>query len=129
MDYLFTFIEGIASFISPCLLPMLPIYISYFIGKNEKKTSKTVLNAVGFVLGFTIIFLILSIFASQLGTLVSTSIRYIKIFFGIVIIILGLNYMEIFKIKLLNKTNMKKSNIENLNFVKSIIFPSVLSTV
>ena len=78
------------------------IYISYFIGKNEKKTSKTVLNAVGFVLGFTIIFLILSIFASQLGTLVSTSIRYIKIFFGIVIIILGLNYMEIFKIKLLN---------------------------
>ena len=79
MDYLFTFIEGIASFISPCLLPMLPIYISYFIGKNEKKTSKTVLNAVGFVLGFTIVFLILSIFASQLGSILSSNIRYIKI--------------------------------------------------
>lgn len=127
MDYLFTFIEGIASFISPCLLPMLPIYISYFIGKDEKKTSKTILNSVGFVLGFTIIFLILSIFASQLGTLISTSIKYIKIFFGIVIIVLGLNYMEILKIKLLNKTNMKTSNIENLNFAKSIIFGMLFS--
>ena len=127
MDYLFTFIEGIASFISPCLLPMLPIYISYFIGKDEKKTSKTVLNAVGFVLGFTIIFLILSIFASQLGSLVSSSIRYIKIFFGIVIIFLGLNYMEVLKIKFLNKTNMKSNKIENLNFAKSILFGMLFS--
>ena len=38
MEYLFTFLEGIASFISPCLLPMLPIYISYFIGEEEKKS-------------------------------------------------------------------------------------------
>ena len=37
MDYLMTFIEGIASFISPCVLPMLPIYISYFAGKDEEK--------------------------------------------------------------------------------------------
>ena len=56
MDYLFTFLEGIASFISPCILPMLPIYVSYFIGQNEKNNKKTVINAIGFVLGFTIIF-------------------------------------------------------------------------
>ena len=37
MDYLMTFIEGIASFISPCVLQMLPIYISYFAGKDEEK--------------------------------------------------------------------------------------------
>ena len=39
MEYIFTFLEGIASFISPCILPMLPIYISYFVGKEENKTS------------------------------------------------------------------------------------------
>ena len=39
MEYLLTFIEGIASFISPCLLPMIPIYISYFVGKDEKKSN------------------------------------------------------------------------------------------
>ena len=38
MDYVFTFIEGFASFISPCILPMIPIYISYFLGKDNKKT-------------------------------------------------------------------------------------------
>ena len=36
MEYLFIFLEGIASFISPCLLPMIPIYISYFIGENDE---------------------------------------------------------------------------------------------
>ena len=97
MEYIFTFLEGIASFISPCILPMLPIYISYFVGKEEKKTSKAVINSIGFVLGFTIVFLILSIFASQLGTLVSQYIKYIKIIFGIIIILLGLSYMEIIK--------------------------------
>ena len=52
MDYLMTFIEGIASFISPCVLPMLPIYISYFAGKDEEKKNKTLINALGFVLNF-----------------------------------------------------------------------------
>ena len=46
MEYLFTFLEGIESFISPCLLQMIPIYISYFIGEDEKNTSKKVLNAI-----------------------------------------------------------------------------------
>ena len=83
MEYIFTFLEGIASFISPCLLPMVPIYISYFIGEDNKKTSKAIINSIGFVLGFTIVFLILSIFASKLGNLITPKIKYIKIVFGI----------------------------------------------
>ena len=87
MEYLFTFLEGIASFISPCLLPMVPIYISYFIGEDEKSSNKKIINALGFVLGFTLVFLILSIFASTLGILISNNIKYIKIIFGIIIIL------------------------------------------
>ena len=127
MDYILTFIEGIASFISPCLLPMVPIYISYFIGENDKKNNKVITNAIGFVLGFTIVFLILSIFASGLGGILSRNIKYIEILFGIIIILFGLNYMEIFKIKFLNKTNTKKSNIKNLNFFKAILFGILFS--
>lgn len=127
MDYIFTFLEGIASFISPCLLPMLPIYISYFIGEDDKKTTKAVLNSIGFVLGFTIVFLVLSIFASQLGRFVSRYINYIKIVFGIIIILLGLNYMEIFKIKILNKSKEIKANTKDLNFIKAIIFGIIFS--
>lgn len=49
MEYILTFLEGIASFISPCLLPMIPIYISYFIGKEDKNSKKKIINAIGFV--------------------------------------------------------------------------------
>ena len=53
MQYFISFLEGIITFISPCLLPMLPIYISYFAGGTERKTKRTVVCALGFVLGFT----------------------------------------------------------------------------
>ena len=127
MEYLFTFLEGIASFISPCLLPMLPIYISYFIGEEEKKSSKKIINALGFVLGFTLVFLILSIFASSLGMIISENIRYIKIIFGVIIIFLGLNYMEAINIKFLNKTKVIDADKKNLNFLKAILFGAIFS--
>lgn len=124
MEYFLTFIEGVASFISPCLLPMIPIYVSYLIGDNS---NKKVLNAIGFVLGFTIVFLVLAIFASQLGSMLSSSIQYIKILFGIIIILLGLNYMEVLKIKFLNKSATTKFNTKNINFVKAILFGILFS--
>ena len=127
MEYLLTFLEGLASFISPCLLPMLPIYISYFMGEEETGKKKAIINSIGFVLGFTLVFLSLSIFASTIGHFISGYTKYIKIIFGIIIIILGLNYMEILKLKFLNKTkgiNMKK---KNLNFVKACLFGILFS--
>ena len=127
MDYIFTFIEGFASFISPCVLPMLPIYISYFIGEDNKKVSKAVINSVGFVLGFTIVFILLSIFASSFVVIISQNIKYIKIVFGIIIILLGLNYMEIIKINLLNKSKGISKKIKDLNFVKSLAFGMIFS--
>lgn len=127
MDYILTFLEGIASFISPCLLPMVPIYISYFIGEDENNNKKAILNSVGFVLGFTTVFLILSIFASQLGGLLSSNIRYIKIFFGIVIILFGLNYMGLLNIGFLNKSKVKSMDTKNFNFFKAILFGILFS--
>ena len=127
MEYLFTFLEGIASFISPCILPMLPIYISYFIGEDDKNTKKALKNASGFVLGFTIVFLILSIFASQIGSVISDNIKYIKFIFGILIIIFGLNYIEVFNIKFLNKSKEMKMDGKNLNFIKALLFGIIFS--
>ena len=127
MDYILTFLEGIASFISPCLLPMVPIYISYFIGEDDNSNKKAILNSIGFVLGFTTVFLILSIFASKLGAILSSNIRYIKIFFGVVIILFGLNYMGILNIKFLNKSKTKNMNTKNFNFIKAILFGILFS--
>ena len=127
MDYVFTFIEGFASFISPCILPMLPIYISYFMGEDNKKVSKAVINSIGFVLGFTIVFILLSILASSFGGIISNNIKYVKIVFGIIIILLGLNYMEIIKIKFLNRTKGANKKAKDLNFLKSMIFGMLFS--
>lgn len=127
MDYILTFLEGIASFISPCLLPMVPIYISYFIGEDDNNSKKAILNSVGFVIGFTSIFLVLSIFASQLGAVLSSNIRYIKIFFGILIILFGLNYMGLLKIGFLNKSKVKNIDTKNFNFFKAILFGILFS--
>ena len=127
MDYVLTFLEGIVSFISPCLLPMVPIYISYFIGEDNNNSKKAITNSIGFVLGFTTVFLSLSIFASSLGTVLSSNIKYIKIFFGILIILFGLNYMGILKIGFLNKSKVKNMNTKNFNFFKAIIFGILFS--
>ena len=127
MNYVLTFLEGIASFISPCLLPMVPIYISYFIGEDNNNNKKAILNSVGFVLGFTMVFLILSIFASSLGAILSSNIRYIKILFGIVIILFGLNYMEVLKISFLNKSKVKNIKTKNFNFFKAVLFGILFS--
>ncbi len=127
MEYLLILLEGIASFISPCVLPMIPIYIAYFTGEEEKNLKKAVINSIGFVLGFTFIFLLLSVFASTFGNIVSKNMQYFKIGFGILIIIFGFNYMEVFKIKFLNKTQNIKMNIEKLNFLKAMLFGIVFT--
>ncbi len=122
MDYIFTFLEGIASFISPCILPMLPIYISYFLGKENKNTKKAVINSVFFTLGFTGVFIIFSIFASQISVMLGGYLKYIKILFGAIVINLGLNYIGILNINFLNKSSSVKYKTKELNILSSFLF-------
>lgn len=67
MQYAVAFLEGIITFISPCLLPMLPIYTSYFAGGGQRTTKKTLLGALGFVSGFTVIFVAMGAETLQRG--------------------------------------------------------------
>lgn len=68
MQYAVAFLEGIITFISPCLLPMLPVYISYFAGGGERSTGKTLINSLGFVTGFTVIFITMGALAGTVGS-------------------------------------------------------------
>lgn len=70
MQYLITFLEGIISFISPCMLPMLPVYLIYFAGSSEDgKKKRTIINSIMFVLGFTAIFTLMGVFAGSIGVM------------------------------------------------------------
>lgn len=97
MQFVITFLEGVISFISPCMLPMLPLYISYFAGNADKK-HKTFVRAAGFIAGFTLVFTLLGTFAGTLGTFLMKYQTAVNIICGITVIIFGLSYLEIIKI-------------------------------
>ena len=107
MQYIIAFLEGIITFISPCLLPMLPIYISYFAGGGERTRKKTLIGASGFVLGFTLVFVALGVFAGTLGGLLREYQTVVNIVSGIVVIILGLNFLGVLKINICGRNSMQ----------------------
>ena len=78
MEYILIFLEGIASFISPCVLPLVPIYISYFAGQDPKK-NKAITNSIAFVIGYSIVFAILAVLANRFGMVLVGLTKTIKI--------------------------------------------------
>ena len=100
MQYLISFLEGIITFISPCLLPMLPIYITYFAGGGQRTTGKTLKNASGFVLGFTIIFVAMGALAGTLGSFLTRYQTWVNLIGGGIVVLFGLNYMGLLKLNL-----------------------------
>ena len=123
MQYIISFLEGIITFISPCILPMLPIYIVYFTGGNpDKDDKKTLINAMGFVLGFTLIFVILGAFAATVGTVLSRYQTIVNIITGGIVVFFGLSFIGVFKIGLLNKTHNIKKDIKPLGFLSAFLF-------
>ncbi len=126
MEYVITFIEGLASFISPCILPIIPVYISYFAAEDNNM-KKSILNTLGFIFGFTIIFILLGVFASTFGNAVHHYAGYINIIFGIFLIIVGLNYVGAIFIKFLNKTKGMNQKNKNLTFITSVLFGIIFS--
>ncbi len=120
------FLEGIITFVSPCLLPMLPIYISFFAaGESNKK--RTLTNSLGFVLGFTLVFVLLGAFAGTVGRFLQDYSTAVNIITGGIVIVLGLNFMGVLKIGFLNQTTQKTANTKNLNFFSSLLFGIIFS--
>ncbi|MBQ8185733.1 MAG: sulfite exporter TauE/SafE family protein [Clostridia bacterium] len=97
MQYLITFLEGLISFISPCMLPMLPVYISYFAGSTSGKRH-TVSRAAAFVLGFTIVFTSLGLFAGVIGGFLRQYQTAVNVVTGLIVILFGLSYLEVIRI-------------------------------
>lgn len=126
LEYLITFIEGFASFISPCVLPVIPIYISYFAGEKDS-FKKSIINALGFVLGFSLIFILLGVFASTFGAFIHKYSDYMNIIFGIFLVLIGLNYVGVIFIKFLNKSGGVSKLKSELNFIKATLFGIIFS--
>ena len=101
------FSAGLLSFLSPCVLPLIPAYISYLTGiaVNELDNKNAKLNVLyksfGFVIGFSIIFILLGASITSLGKLLSSHINTFRQIAGLLMIVFGFHTMGLLKIKLL----------------------------
>ena len=126
MQYFISFLEGIITFISPCLLPMLPIYISYFAGGGERETKKTLTGALGFVLGFTTVFMAMGALAGSIGSLLKQYQTAVNVISGVIVIFFGLNFLGVIKLNLF-KGNNRTIRTDNMGFWSAFVFGIIFS--
>lgn len=127
MQYFIAFLEGIITFISPCLLPMLPIYISYFAGGDEgRSTTKTLTNALGFVLGFSAVFVMLGALAGTIGSFLQEYRIAVNIVTGLIVVLFGLHFLGVFRLSLF-KGMRHTADTGHLGFFSSLLFGVIFS--
>lgn len=121
------FVEGLISFFSPCILPLLPVYLSVLSnssierlesGKRGFMSSALFKNTLSFVLGISITFFILGSSVNALGSFFNTNKNLISLIGGLVIIFMGLFYIGVIKSSLLNREkrfNMKVNEMTSFS--------------
>ncbi len=128
MEYFVTFLEGVITFISPCLLPMLPIYLSYLAGgKETDKKSKTLTNSLGFILGFTVMFLVLGTFAGSIGMLLSKYQLAVNLISGAIVVLFGLNFLGVLNFHLFKGSAHSQKLHQDMGFFQAILFGLIFS--
>jgi cytochrome c-type biogenesis protein len=104
---------GVVSFVSPCILPLIPSYVSYITGisydelvsreSRRKHMSTTLLHSLAFVAGFSIIFVLLGATASLAGSILAEHLDVIRITGGVLIILMGIFVMDVVNIPFLQR--------------------------
>ena len=101
------FLAGLVSFISPCVLPLVPSYLSFLTGtsledlKAESSATakaRVLLHALAFIAGFTLIFVAIGLSASAIGSVFASNKRAVEIAGGTIIVVFGLNMLGVLKI-------------------------------
>ena len=126
MEYFVSFLEGVITFVSPCLLPMIPIYVTYFAAGEEQSTRTILKNALGFVLGFTIVFVCMGALAGTIGSFFLQYRIVLNIICGLVVIFFGLYFLGFIKINLFKGVDSSLTE-KNLGFFSALLFGIVFS--
>lgn len=126
MQYLIAFLEGVITFISPCLLPMLPVYVSYFAGGGARSTGKTLKAALGFVAGFSLTFIALGTLAGTVGGFLRSHQTAVNVVSGLIVVFFGLNFLDIIRLNLF-RGNSHRVETGGLGFFSALVFGLVFS--
>ena len=125
MSYVIAFLEGMITFISPCLLPMLPVYVSYFAGGMQRDIKGTLKYALGFIAGFTTVFVLLGALAGTVGQILNEFKTLVNLITGVIVIFFGLCYLGFFKLSIFRGIRFSKT--EQLGFFSAFLFGMVFS--
>ncbi len=123
------FTAGILSFFTPCILPIIPGFIAYFISGEENHFIKSLLNSIFFVLGLSFVFINMGFLSGYFGSFLTDNRIYINIIGGIIVIIFGLYIMEVIKIPFLGKMSVSTSIKNKKNIFSSFILGLIFSLV
>jgi len=133
MAYITALLEGLLSFISPCVLPMIPLYIGYLAGgiankdNQELNKNKLLFNSLFFIIGFTLLFATLGASASFLGQYLSEHLEAINRVGGVIVIIFALSFLGLKFLPFLENTYKLNANTKSLNYFSSFIFGIVFA--
>jgi cytochrome c-type biogenesis protein len=110
---LYSLAMGLISFVSPCILPLIPSYVSYITGisydelvsreSRRKNMSITLFHSLVFVLGFSLVFVLLGATASLAGSVLTQHLDVIRVVGGVLIIIMGVFVMDVVRIPFLQR--------------------------
>lgn len=122
MTYFITFLEGLITFISPCLLPMLPVYMAYFAGGGSTNQRRAPFwKAMAFVLGFTVTFGVLGVLAGTAGAMLRKYQTEVNLVCGLVVIFFGLNFLGIIRLNIFKGTAGFGQNTE-MGILSTVLF-------
>jgi len=121
-------IAGFVSFVSPCVLPLIPAYISYISGETltelkegSTSTKKLLVNSIAFVLGFSLVFILLGATATFVGKFLSKNKKLFELIAGLIIIIFGLHTAQIVRFNFLSYEKKMKVNTAAPSLVKAFL--------
>lgn len=107
---------------------MIPLYVLYFAGDQEQNgRDRTFRNACGFTAGFTVIFVLLGLFAGTLGGLISTHATAVNIVTGVIVVVFGLHYAGLLTLGFLDKTLKPHSDVSPAGIFSSFLFGIVFA--
>ena len=123
------FLEGLLSFLSPCVLPMVPLYMSYLATNKNNKMIVVFLNSLFFVLGLSVIFLILALAIDTIKPLIDEYSTIITLISGIIIIIFGLHETGLITISVNIRQKDISMDTTNMNFIEAFLLGFLFSLV
>jgi len=124
----FAFGAGFISFLTPCVLPIIPGYISYITGKNlseiDQDKQVVLIKTILFSLGFSLVFIALGVTASAVGNILLFLSNELRIAAGIIIILFSLQMLGLLNFQFLNQ----EKRIETKVYKDNYIFPFVVGS-